>query len=52
MPPEVDNWISWNLDHLYCWLMGQLKRTYRNYMEALYATDLKIGRLLYRLDHL
>jgi N-acetylglucosamine-6-sulfatase len=52
MPPEADNWISWNLDHLYCGLLGPLKRTYRNYMEALHATDLEIGRLLDRLNSL
>jgi arylsulfatase A-like enzyme len=52
MPPEADNWISWNLDHLYCGLIGPLKWTYRKYMETLHATDLEIGRLLDRLDSL
>jgi arylsulfatase A-like enzyme len=52
LPPEADTWISWNLDHLYCGLIGPLERTYRNYMEALHATDLEIGRVLARVDAL
>jgi N-acetylglucosamine-6-sulfatase len=52
LPPEADTWISWNLDHLYCGLIGPLERTYRNYMETLHATDLEIGRILSRLEEM
>lgn len=52
LPPEADTWISWNVDHLYCGLIGPLERTYRNYMEALHATDIEIGRLLAKVDEL
>jgi arylsulfatase A-like enzyme len=52
IPAEADNWISMNPDLLYCGLLGPLKRTYRNYMETLHATDLETGRLLARLDDL
>jgi hypothetical protein len=46
LPPEADTWISWNVDHLYCGLIGPLERTYRNYLETLHATDIEIGRIL------
>ena len=52
LPKESDSWISWNVDHLYAGLIGPLERTYRNYMETLYATDLEIGRVFQRLEDL
>lgn len=41
-----------NLDHVYCGLIGPLERTYRKYMETLYATDMEIGRVLSKVEEL
>jgi len=50
LPAEADTWISMAPDLLYCGLIGPLERTYRNYMETLYATDLEIGRIVESLQ--
>jgi len=52
LPPESDAWISFNLDHIYCGLLGPLAWNYRKYLETLHATDREIGRVLDRVDEL
>ena len=52
LPPESDDWISFNLDHIYCGLKGPLAWNYRKYLETLHATDREIGRVLDRVDEL
>ena len=52
LPPESDAWISFDLNHIYCGLLGPLAWNYRKYLETLHATDREIGRLLDRVDEL
>lgn len=52
LPPESDAWISFNLNHIYCGLLGPLAWNYRKYLETLHATDREIGRVLDKVDEL
>ncbi|MBW2443743.1 MAG: sulfatase-like hydrolase/transferase [Deltaproteobacteria bacterium] len=52
LPPESDAWISFNLNHIYCGLLGPLSWNYRKYLETLHATDREIGRVLDKVDEL
>ncbi|MFH1082228.1 MAG: sulfatase [Pseudomonadota bacterium] len=52
LPPEADPWISLTPDMIYCGMLGPLDLHYRNYLEALHALDLQIGRVLKRIDEM
>ncbi|MFH1243001.1 MAG: sulfatase [Pseudomonadota bacterium] len=52
LPPEADSWVSLNPDMIYCGMLGPLEFHYRNYLEALHALDLQIGRVLKRIDEM